>query len=271
MYEALQQLDHLLASLRPEYHTTLNKPLSSSEIDNLEKKYKVKLPSDLRAIYNWKNGQNSDSYEAFVNNSMFLPLNSALEIAAENTSMIGVDFEIENWWSKNWIPIFDNGAGNLICYDLQGVFTNMPGQIIEFWHEENDRNIIAPNLKIFIDQINIFYSAIKPSELSEGNSYTPNNIEHFPKKFIVTKLLSKPAKKGKQYFGLKEGKPSKFWEIKLIGKNITTYTGKIEPGAEIYTNDKKLATKEEAEKEYEKLIRYSVANGFAEKPSSSRT
>jgi hypothetical protein len=32
-----------------------------------------------------------------VNNSMFIPLEEALEIAQELTGMIGTDFEMENW------------------------------------------------------------------------------------------------------------------------------------------------------------------------------
>ena len=31
---------------------------------------------------------------------------------------------IDNWWNENWIPIFHNGGGGHICYDMIGIFTD---------------------------------------------------------------------------------------------------------------------------------------------------
>lgn len=113
---------------------------------------------------------------------MFIPLEEALDIAQELTSMIGTDFEIENWWNENWIPIFHNGGGDYICYDLKGIFTGKKGQILEFWNRDNDRNSIGENLEDFLSQLNSYY------EEKSGNLDEFLTIEYkkgYPKKFIV--------------------------------------------------------------------------------------
>lgn len=180
MKTQLDILDQQLSKLRPEYYKQLQPGLSDDEIQALQQQFNIILPEDLITLYKWRNGQADDCYEAFVNNSMFIPLASALETATENTSMIGFDFEIENWWHKDWIPVFHNGGGDLICYDQGGIFTNHPGQLIEFWHADNDRNIISPSLTAFFDALVAYYKAKQLDEY-----YEVETLEGYPKRYIV--------------------------------------------------------------------------------------
>jgi hypothetical protein len=77
----------------------------------------------------------------------------------------------------------DYDGGDHICYDTSGVFTGQKGQLIEFWHADNDRNVIAPNLKSFIEAINEFY---KTKEIKDFDEYFEiENIKDFPKNFYV--------------------------------------------------------------------------------------
>jgi cell wall assembly regulator SMI1 len=183
MEEIIKQLEKQLMTLRPEFYTNLQQSLSDSEIDSLEEKYKIKIPIDLRSLYKWKNGQDEDCYDAFVNNSMFIPLEQALETATENTSMIGSDFEVENWWNEKWIPIFHNGGGDYICYDFGGLFTGQQGQLIEFWHADNDRNVISPTLEEFMGQLTNYYKTSNKDDFDEY--FEVEEINGYPKKFIV--------------------------------------------------------------------------------------
>jgi cell wall assembly regulator SMI1 len=180
----LEALNKHLQTARPGFYVQLNEPLSTAEINALEEKLNVKLPIDLRTLYQWKNGQNNNCYGSFVNNSMFMPLQEALESAAESTSMIGFDFEIENWWNAQWIPVFQNGGGDQICYDMGGTFTGQPGQLIEFWHADNYRKVIAPNLESFLTLINRYYATTAPAAFDEFFSLE-EEIEGFPKRFLV--------------------------------------------------------------------------------------
>ncbi|MEW9097094.1 MAG: SMI1/KNR4 family protein [Clostridiaceae bacterium] len=183
MKKQLDALDNYLREKRPDFYSMLNEPLKENQIKALEEKFNITLPKDLKELYQWKNGQRNDCCDSFVNNSMFMPLEEALDSGSEFTSMIGYDFDIENWWNENWIPILHNGGGDYICYDISGIFTGEQGQLIEFWHADNDRNIIAPNLQCFIEAINKFYETKKEKNLDEY--FEIENIKDFPKRFYV--------------------------------------------------------------------------------------
>lgn len=183
MKNQLELLDIHLKRSRPEFYSRLNEPLKMEEIQVLEERFNITLPVDLKELYQWKNGQKNGCYESFVNNSMFLQLEEALDSAQELTSMIGSDFEAENWWNENWIPIFHNGGGDNICYDMGGTFTGQQGQLIEFWHADNDRNIIFPNLQCFIEAIINFYETKNLADFDEF--FTVDNVKIFYKSFRV--------------------------------------------------------------------------------------
>lgn len=183
MESTLQKLNQNVSFLRPEFYKSLKEPLSDNNIEALEKKYNVILPEDLKELYKWKNGQDDTVYESFVNNSTFISLDEALDTASENTSMIGFDFDIENWWNAKWIPLFHNGAGDYICYDCDGTFTGQAGQIIEFWHADNDRCVIAPNLETFLSQLNSYYEINKMKDFDEY--FEVEKSAGYPKQFNV--------------------------------------------------------------------------------------
>lgn len=66
----------------------------------------------------------------------------------------------------------------------------------------------------------------------------------------------------KRYFEYKEDKSSKFWEITLEKTTITTRYGKI--GTDGQSSTKTLDTKEQAQKEFEKLIKAKFKKGYVE-------
>ncbi|TPN84746.1 SMI1/KNR4 family protein [Aquimarina algicola] len=185
----LNKLDENLKEKRPEYYKTLQLPLSDDAISNLEQTYKVVLPNDLKELYQWKNGQQYDCYASFVNNAMFQPLEEVLQISKEFNEMIGYDFQIKNWWNENWLPIFSNGGGSYLCYDIKGVFTNKVGQLIEFWKGDNDRNVIAPNLSEFLGALNTY---LVETPATEYDSYfdVSDRIGQWRTTFIVDQPLS---------------------------------------------------------------------------------
>jgi cell wall assembly regulator SMI1 len=183
MKELLEKLDTLIKELRPAYYQKLNSPLTGTQIKELEDNFNLSLPADLKELYLWKNGQASNCYQSFVNNSEFMPLEEVLEAAAELTSMIGSDFEIENWWNKNWLPIFHNGGGSHICYDLEGTFTDLKGQLLEFWKADNDRNVISGNLKSFLTELVHLYEDFDPNDFDE--TFEAADVPGYPRRFYV--------------------------------------------------------------------------------------
>ncbi|MCM0665145.1 SMI1/KNR4 family protein [Flavobacterium tyrosinilyticum] len=182
MIDLVNRLNDQLETSRLDYYNNLKEPLSDKEIEILEEKYQVQIPNDLKELYKWKNGQDQNCYEAFVNNSMFMSLEDVLDSREEFNSMID-DFEIENWWNENWLPIFHNGGGSYICYDLSGIFTGKKGQLIEYWNRDNDRNVISLNLEDFIAQLTIYYSNTKSEDFDEY--FAIEKIDNYPIRFIV--------------------------------------------------------------------------------------
>lgn len=160
-------LDKNIKENRPHYYQKLNNGLSENEIDQLEEQYDIELPQDIKELYQWKNGQEMLCFDAFVNNSMFTPLEQVLKTNKKLSQMIGNDFEIENWWNKNWLPIFHNGGGDYICYDIDGIFNGQKGQILLFLHDSNIRTVLTYDLKTFIQKLNEYYQEHSKDNIDE--------------------------------------------------------------------------------------------------------
>ena len=185
MKKELEKLNENLKEFRSELYSELNDGLSESEIEEYEKNLNTKFPEDLKELYMWKNGQNIDCYDSFVNNSVFISLERSMEIVKEHLELSKTEFETLNWWNKSWIPILDNGGGDYLCYDLEGTFTNLKGQLVEFCHEEKYRNVISPTLEQFISKLNKFYKENEEVEIDEEDEIEVENIKGYPIKFEI--------------------------------------------------------------------------------------
>lgn len=150
----IEKLNQYLKVERAEYYAILNPPLTDDGIVTLEEKYNIKLPADLKALYQWKNGHGEEYTSAyFIDFNLFFSLDISLRVAREHTEMFGCELTPENWWNKNWIPILMAG-NDFYCYDLEGAFTGNKGQIIRFIHDDNWRPVVAPNLAAFLKHVN---------------------------------------------------------------------------------------------------------------------
>ncbi|WP_300600517.1 SMI1/KNR4 family protein [Niabella sp.] len=183
MQATLLNLDQHLSTRRPGFYADLRTSLKEPDFDVLERQYKRKISPEIRALYQWKNGQQERSFDTFVNNTTFLPLQEALETANTLSGMIGFDFRIKNWWNEAWLPIFHNGGGDYICFDADGIFTGQQGQLLEFWHADNNRNIIAPSLKAFLQSLTRYYTVTPPEAFDDY--FEIDLPEGFPRRFSV--------------------------------------------------------------------------------------
>ena len=55
--EAIQALDAWLREHRPDYCSALRPPLSDTDLAGFETQFGIQFSSDIRALYQWKNGQ----------------------------------------------------------------------------------------------------------------------------------------------------------------------------------------------------------------------
>lgn len=68
----------------------------------------------------------------------------------------------------------------------------------------------------------------------------------------------------KRYFEFVDDSSSKFWEIWMDGKDVTTQWGRI--GTNGQTKTKNFADEAKAQKEYDKLLAEKTGKGYVEKP-----
>ncbi|MBC8085392.1 MAG: hypothetical protein H7Z21_19510, partial [Hymenobacter sp.] len=59
-----------------------------------------------------------------------------------------------------------------LCLDLEGTFTQQPGQIIEHWHDWEPRNVIFPNLTAWLAAVVQAYETC----LTETNELTDARV-----------------------------------------------------------------------------------------------
>lgn len=175
----LRRLDASLQKNDPARYATLQAPLTEAEIQALEKKYDTNVPAELRELYRWKNGQRfDDKAQSLFGNKTFMTLEEALlnrdELNDLTTSEQTEDqFKIRNWWRVSWIPIFENGGGNYLCYDTEGTFTGKPNQIVDYYHGENYRRVVAPTLTALLEE-------------AIATDYTHTHHPGYPRRFDLT-------------------------------------------------------------------------------------
>ncbi len=58
--------------------------------------------------------------------------------------------EVQKPWSKTWLPLFTNGAGDYLCLEPAGKHA---GTLVEYWHADTDRKTAYPSLEAWADAV----------------------------------------------------------------------------------------------------------------------
>ncbi|MGR6342607.1 SMI1/KNR4 family protein [Priestia megaterium] len=167
MRQVWNEFEQWLKINRPEVLGTLNEAATESQIAEVEQKMGLKFPQNLRELLMIHNGQ-QDEYVAAIDNYLLLPLDEIVYTWQTLKELLdGGEFEDfeevepvgpvkkEFWWNPRWIPIATNGGGDDICIDLDPAEGGKIGQIITFWHDWEQREVISNSLEEwFIDTIN---------------------------------------------------------------------------------------------------------------------
>jgi cell wall assembly regulator SMI1 len=110
----LEQLDEDLATKLVSVATTLRPPATKAQLGKLAKLFGGKLPGDVRTWFAWHDGQHEKETAALIPDTNW----SALSIARIHAVLSAPDADIMKPWSKDWIPMFENGAGDHLRWDL---------------------------------------------------------------------------------------------------------------------------------------------------------
>jgi cell wall assembly regulator SMI1 len=152
MNDVVARLERWLAQRCPHKLERLAPGLTDEVIEAHERQLGATFPEGLRALYRWRDGARPGQFGVSILGRYDL---SPLAQIAERQRMLNElldhgSFPTKNWWRKTWLPIFDKGTGDLLCWDPRGSFDGSPGQVLEFWHTDHDRTVLAPSFDGFL-------------------------------------------------------------------------------------------------------------------------
>jgi cell wall assembly regulator SMI1 len=155
----IEELDKHLATNRPELYTTLRPSADEAGLDALQAILPVRLPPLFHALYQWRDGQVQDTRERFWDVWFLLPLEEVCRCKEMLDAMIGHDFERPDWWCRGWVPFLGNRNGDHVCLDLTAETGGAPGQLLNFWHDWEDRGLTSFDLEWWVQGL------IRPHDL----------------------------------------------------------------------------------------------------------
>jgi cell wall assembly regulator SMI1 len=112
------------------------------------------LPDELRVWLGWHNGQNPDLMGSFVESWLLL---SAQDVAEEWKHR---QTESDPVWNASWIPLLDDGQGDLVCLDP----TQPDCPVREVWQGQKEAAVAAPSLTAWTAQ---FVQAVEAGRCHE--------------------------------------------------------------------------------------------------------
>lgn len=148
-------MEKWLASHAPTALHGLNPPARMEEIAQAEAVLGITFPADVRATFLIHNGQQSDtpwlldgweflSLERIINEwSVWKDLVDGGDFAGCESESTGET--LTDWWNAAWIPLTYDGAGDHHCLDLSPGPQGQVGQIIQMWHDDSSRPVVAAN------------------------------------------------------------------------------------------------------------------------------
>lgn len=167
MQEIWVRIESWMRANAPKVFDVLQPGASDAQITELEDFLSIQFPEDIRSSYRIHNGQSTYDY-GLVNGREFLSLERIKdEWQVWKELLDSGTFQAEDgqdqgsgpapgicnvWWSSKWIPLTYDGGGNHDCLDLNPAEGGTVGQIITMWHDDAEREIIAPSFREWLEQ-----------------------------------------------------------------------------------------------------------------------
>ena len=152
MEDVVARLERWLARSYPHKLERLAPGLTDEAIAACERQLGVTLPDGLRALYRWHDGTFDGQLGVdIIGRYALQPLQRAIgHQEMMNELLEQGSFKTRSWWRTTWLPILDKGTGDAICWDPRDSFGGTPDQVIEFWHTDHDRTVLAPSFDGFL-------------------------------------------------------------------------------------------------------------------------
>jgi cell wall assembly regulator SMI1 len=158
--ELIARLDGWLQEYRPDYYTSLQPGVSDERWGDATREFGAALPTDLKALYTWRNGQGQGAREALHFNWDFMPLDDSLDTWRMLSEMREIgEFPTVLWWHKGWFPFLVSGSGNHLCIDTQGALDGVPGEVLFFDHADAGRTVEHQSFRKWLETLVALWEA----------------------------------------------------------------------------------------------------------------
>lgn len=189
--EILSQLELVLKNKAPQILTNLQPGLSAEKISELERQSGIQLPDEIKALYRWRNGFRLDRINSGgfrvagpLPGHYFLPLDEALQVpntisnqVANAASAQRAAFNVLAGYTKSWITLFDDGAGDGYFFDPKR--KPLEGAVFYHFTEENQfvffpsaKNLFAGMVKCYQQDAFVWKEETNGASLNEDFNAT---------------------------------------------------------------------------------------------------
>lgn len=152
--EAWRRIETWLETNASAIHAGLASGATDAQITQAETDFGVVFPDDLKASLRVHNGEARDV--GSVRGEELLSLDGMVaqwRVWEElRTAGMFAEFAAEadgpvkpNWWNTHWVPLTHNGGGDFQCLDLDPTEGGSPSQVIQMWHDWEQRKVLAPS------------------------------------------------------------------------------------------------------------------------------
>lgn len=165
MKDIWNRLEAWLEANAQEVLHGLNPPATREQIATAEAELGISFPPDVVETFLIHNGQVFNS-PWLLDGWEFMSLERVVdEWGVWKGLLDGGDFDgegissnsdghtVTDWWHPRWIPLTYDGAGDHHCLDLAPGPLGKVGQIIQMWHDDDSRPLIAPSYREWLSRL----------------------------------------------------------------------------------------------------------------------
>ena len=170
--DAWIRIEEWLKARAPTTYEGLNEPATNEAIRSAAEALPGPLPEDFHAYYARHDGQsgvmptvagvwellplefvvvNWKEQKALLDNGTFkerLDDGTYVDTPAKPVGPVRAV-----WWNEKWIPFASNGGGDLQCIDLDPAEGGQVGQIVIYWHDQEEREWAAGSLREWLARL----------------------------------------------------------------------------------------------------------------------
>ncbi|MBN2534841.1 MAG: SMI1/KNR4 family protein [Spirochaetales bacterium] len=157
MQDIWDRIESWLKKEAPGVNVRLLPGAADNEIHVLEEFLHITFPDDVKASFKIHNGQHDLAVPLIGDWQLFSLIGVERDWKLMKKMYDKGDFSgpgaaatgnvRPEWWIPGWIAVASNGAGDLLCLDMDPAPGGRAGQIVTFWHMDSKRAVLAESFR----------------------------------------------------------------------------------------------------------------------------